>query len=46
MRNALGAEQGGEKAKKNRDEAASEMTPDQIAEAYRMAREWMAKHQR
>jgi hypothetical protein len=24
----------------------SRMTPDQIAEAKRMAREWMAKHQR
>jgi hypothetical protein len=25
--------------------AASKMTPDQISEAQRMAREWMAKHQ-
>jgi len=25
--------------------AASQTTPDQIAEAQRMAREWMAKHQ-
>jgi hypothetical protein len=29
-----------------RDEVAELMTPDQIAEAQRMAREWMAKHQR
>ena len=27
------------------DIAASKMTPDQIADAQRMAREWMAKHQ-
>jgi hypothetical protein len=41
----LAAEQGGEKAKKNRGKAASKMTPDQIFEAQRLAREWMAKHQ-
>ena len=41
----LAAEHGDEKAKKNRGLAASLMTPDQIAEAQRMAREWMAKHQ-
>ncbi len=40
----LAAAQGGGKAKKNRDIAAERMTPDQIAEAQRMAREWMAKH--
>ena len=28
-----------------RETAAKRMTPDQIAEAQRMAREWMAKHQ-
>ncbi len=28
----------------NRDELVKRMTPDQIAEAQRMAREWMAKH--
>jgi hypothetical protein len=28
-----------------RDEVAELMTPDQIAEAQRMAREWMAEHQ-
>ncbi len=28
-----------------RDELAKLLTPDQIAEAQRMAREWMAKHQ-
>jgi TPR repeat protein len=41
----LAAVQGYEKAQKYRDIAASEMTPDQIAEAQRMAREWMAKYQ-
>jgi TPR repeat protein len=41
----LAAEHGGEKAKKNRSIAASLMTPDQIAKANLMAREWMAKHQ-
>jgi TPR repeat protein len=30
---------------KNRDRLAKLMTPDQIAEAERMASEWMAKHQ-
>ncbi len=29
-----------------RDEVAELMTPDQIAEAQRMAREWMAKQER
>ena len=28
-----------------RNAVAKRMTPDQIAEAQRMAREWMAKHQ-
>ena len=42
----LAAAQGDDKAKENRDEAASEMTPDQIAKAQRLAREWMAKHQK
>ncbi len=42
----LAAEQGAALAQNNRDKAASEMTPDQIAEAQRMAREWKAKHQR
>ena len=28
-----------------RDEVAKRLTPDQNAEAQRMAREWMAKHQ-
>ena len=28
-----------------RGKTATEMTPDQIAEAQRLAREWMAKHQ-
>jgi len=41
----LAALQGHEQAQHRRDIAASQMTPDQIAEAQRMAREWMAKHQ-
>jgi len=40
----LAAVQGYGKAQKGRDTLASKMTPDQIAEAQRMAREWMAKH--
>ncbi len=32
------------KATKNRDNVAKRMTPDQIAEALRLAREWRAKH--
>ena len=31
-------------AAKSRDELAAKMTPDQIAEAQRMAREWMQSH--
>ena len=41
----LAASSGDENAPKSRDIAASEMTPDQIAEAKRMASEWMAEHQ-
>ena len=41
----LAAAQGNEDGQKGRDLVASQMTPDQIAEAQRMAREWMAKHQ-
>ena len=37
---------GDESAQEERDEVAKLMTPDQIAEAQRMASEWMAKHQR
>jgi TPR repeat protein len=42
----IAARQGVELAKRGRDLAANKLTPDQIAEAQRMAREWMAKHQR
>ncbi len=42
----LAAAQGHENAQKKRDIAAGLMTPDQMTEAQRMAREWMAKHQR
>ena len=41
----LAVEHGDERAKINRAIAASQMTPAQIAEAQRMAHEWMAKHQ-
>jgi TPR repeat protein len=42
----LAAAQGYENGQEKRDIVAKRMTPDQIAEAQRMAREWMAKHQR
>ena len=42
----LAVAQGDEEAQKYRDIAASQMSPAQIAEAQRMAREWMAKHER
>ena len=41
---ALGS-QDARKLQDNQDKAAGLMTPDQIAEAQRMARAWMAKHQ-
>ena len=41
----IAAALGDENAQIALDKAASEMTPDQIAEAQRMAREWMEKHQ-
>ena len=40
----LGATQGNKRALENRDIAAERMTPTQLAEAQRLAREWMAKH--
>ena len=36
----LAAAQGDEDAQENRDLAARQLTPDQIAEAQRLAREW------
>ena len=42
----IAAALGDEMAKAGQDKPASQMTPDQIAEAQRMAREWMAKHKR
>lgn len=39
----LAAAQGHEIARTNRDKASSFMTPDQLAEAQRLAREWMAE---
>ncbi len=41
----LAATQGHKKAQIDQNGLAEEMTPDQIAEAQRMAREWRAKHQ-
>jgi TPR repeat protein len=41
----VAAASGNEVAQKNRDFVSSTMTPDQIAEAQRLAREWLAKHQ-
>ena len=40
----LGASQGGENAKKGRDIVAGMMTPAQIADAQKMARDWLATH--
>ena len=42
----LSAAHGEKRAQESRDIAAKRMTPDQITKAQRMAREWMAKHQR
>ena len=42
----LAEAQGSRNAVKGRDMAANEMTSAQIAEAQRMAREWMEKHQK
>ncbi len=36
--------EGRDSAAKNRDELAAKMTPARIAEAQRMAREWMQSH--
>ncbi len=40
----LAAAQGEDLARKNREFVAEKMTPAQIAEAQRLAREWMEKH--
>jgi hypothetical protein len=37
---SLAARSGNEYIRKKRDEVAANMTPDQIAEAQRLAREW------
>ncbi len=42
----LAAASGFEDAQKNRKIVAKLMTPDQIAEARRLARGWVAKHPR
>jgi len=42
---SIAAAHGYGRAQGNRDKTARFMTPDQIAEAQRMTREWMAKHQ-
>ncbi len=41
----LAAEQDFDDARENREIVAKHMTPDQIAEAQRLAREWMETHQ-
>ncbi len=43
---SLAAAQGDDTAQKNRDLVAKRMTTGQIAKAERMAREWIAEHQR
>ena len=40
----LAAARGSELGRKNRDIVAKKMTPTQIAEAQRLAREWLEKH--
>ncbi len=40
----LAARQGDQSAARLRNHAINEMTPDQITEAQRLAREWMEKH--
>jgi len=42
----LAAAQGQEEAVTARDKIGTEMTPEQIAEAQRLAREWLAQHQK
>ena len=42
----LAAAHGREKSVKGRDYIVAEMTSAQIAEAQRLAREWMAQHQK
>jgi len=41
-----GSYQGNEMAVKNREVLAKKMTPEQIAETQRLAREWLAQHQK
>jgi TPR repeat protein len=43
---SLAAAQGNQEAPINRDIIAKRMTPDQVAEAERLARKWLAKHQK
>jgi TPR repeat protein len=40
----LAASQGSADAARFRDDVAASMTPEQVAEAQRMAQEWLAKH--
>jgi hypothetical protein len=40
----LGAAQGNDAAIRDRDKTAERLTPAQIAEAERMAREWLEAH--
>jgi TPR repeat protein len=41
----LAAAQGDDTAQKSRDIVAKRITPGQIAEAQRLARDWMERHQ-
>ena len=40
----LSAAQGDESGRKNRDMLAEQMTPTDISEAQRLAREWLEEH--
>ena len=43
---SLSAAKGQKEGVKNRDRAATRMTPAQIAEAEKLAREWLEKHEK
>ena len=43
---SLAPASGNKDATKNRDIAAKQLTPAQIAEAQKLAREWLAKHKK
>ncbi len=43
---SLAAAKGGKEAASSRDFVAKRMTPSQITEAQKLAREWLAKHRK